>query len=370
MAEKQAKKKEILEFKNYADFQENFFSKKELPPIFVYCSEDSFEFDLVTDLYRKDYVSKQLAYEVVVFVAELGDFEKLSTELFNFSMFSKEKLVIIRSGNQFFKQVLTASKKEEFENFKRSIHQFPETTKLLIHYDSKDLPSKFISLFDSKFALLKNRNLYAEERRPSLESILKLEKVHFSEEAKDEFIHRTTPNIGAYTKSVRKLKSMLSKKEYGMEDIEEVLFISFDFNPFYAVDYLFKNQRSDFFRELSKLKLGGDPAHLLGFLNILLDRTDEVRKASVLFKRFKGSVDEGVFNKILGFQSFSEGRKKFVRSRLLKESRIFTDSVLSEMYRLLLDLNKKAKLSMIPDIFYLSKEFEKIFFALSINSYS
>jgi DNA polymerase-3 subunit delta len=256
MAEKQAKKKEITEFKNFPEFLAQYQAKKSLPQVFIYVSTDSFEFDLITETYRNELTTSGEPLEVVVYVAETGDFEKLFSEMFNFSMFSSQKLLIIRSGADFFKSILTAGKKEMYDSFRRNIPNLAEKVYVLLHYDSKDIPAKLSNLFDNRFALLKNRNFYADERRPALEGILKTEKVHLEDAARDEFIHRIQPNTGAYIKAIRKLKLMLNKKEFTLPDIEEVLFNRAEFNPFQLVDLLFSNNKHEFFREFSKFKPG------------------------------------------------------------------------------------------------------------------
>lgn len=369
MAEKQAKKNEIQEFKNFSEVLDLASEKKTFPKIFFYVSEDSFEFDLITDLYRNFYQKQNSPFEVIVYVAEGGDFEKLFSEIFNLSMFSENKLLIIRSGTDFFKPFLTASKKEEFETFKKSIPNIPDGISILIHYDSKEIPAKLSQLFIQKYSVLKNRNLYSDERLPSLESILKSEKVNMDLEAKEEFLHRIQPNTGAYTKSIRKLKNILFKKDFELKDVEDVLFNQADFNPFYAVDYLFKVQKQEFFKEISKLKLGnsGQP-EILSFLNACLTRVNEIRKASILFQRFQGLASDQEFFSLMGFGTYSEPRKRFVKSRLQKESRIFSKLIQKKLFFLLKTINLKIKTTTLIDKFFLGSEFEKIFFALSETS--
>ncbi len=369
MVEKQAKKNEIQEFKNFSEVLDLTTEKKSFPKIFFYVSEDSFEFDLITDLYRNFYQKQNQPYEVIVYVAEGGDFEKLYSEIFNLSMFSQNKLLIIRSGTDFFKPFLTASKKEEFETFKKSIPNIPEGISILIHYDSKEIPAKLGQLFIQKYSVLKNRNLYADERLPSLESILRSEKVNMDLEAKEEFLHRIHPNTGAYTKSIRKLKSILFKKDFVIKDVEDVLFNQSDFNPFYAVDYLFKVQKYEFFKEISKIKIGnsGQP-EILSFLNTCLNRANEVKKATILFTRFQGLNQDHEFFSLMGFSSYSEGRKKFVKSRLQKESRVFSKLIQKKLFFLLKNINLKVKTTTSIDKFFLGSEFEKIFFTLTETS--
>lgn len=367
MLEKQVKKKEIQEFKNFSDLIHFSNETKHLPSIFIYCSEDSFEFDMITEIYREAFKKKNEIFEVIVYVAETGDFGKLYSEIFNLSMFASNKLLIIRSGVDFFKPILQVGKKEEFDSFQKNILNMPETISLVLHYDAKEVPAKLGNLFQNKYAILKNRNLYMDERYPTLDTILRNEKVNFDTEAKDEFIHRTVPNSGAYTKSIRKLKNVLFKKDFTLIDIELVLFNSSEFNPFFAVDHLFKNSKSDFFKELSKLKEGSEgSAQYLAFFNILLKRVDEVRKATFLFQRFKNQNSDAEFFTLLGFASYSDGRKKFVKSRLQKEVRLFNRSILKTLYKTLIELNIQSKTSSVPiNKFYLSKVFETLFFTLS-----
>ena len=367
MAEKQAKKKEITEFKNFPEFLAQYQAKKSLQQVFIYVSTDSFEFDLVTETYRAELTSSGEPLEVVVYVAETGDFEKLFSEMFNFSMFSSQKLLIIRSGSDFFKSILTAGKKEMYESFRRNIANLAEKVYVLLHYDAKDIPAKLSNLFDNRFALLKSRNFYADERRPALEGILKTEKVHLEDSARDEFIHRIQPNTGAYIKAVRKLKLMLNKKEFTLADIEEVLFNRAEFNPFQLVDLLFTNNKHEFFREFSKFKPGPESSFVyLSLLTALLNRADEVRKAKILLKRFRDENDTEFF-KYLGMSSYSDGRKKYVKGRLRRETKLFTTRALDFLYELVLELNIKAKTSSVKDEgnFYITREFDKLFAILS-----
>lgn len=367
MAEKQAKKKEITEFKNFPEFISEYQAKKNLPQVFIYVSLDSFEFDLITDTYRNELQNSGNPFEVVVYVAETGDLEKLFSEMFNMSMFSPQKLLIIRSGSDFFKSILTAGKKELYESFRRNMANLGEQVFVIIHYDAKDIPAKLSNLFDNRFGLLKNRNFYADERRPALEGILRTEKVQLEESAKDELIHRIPPNTGAYIKAIRKLKLMLNKKEFLLADIEEVLFNRSEFNPFQLVDLLFNNNKSEFFRELSKLKPGPESSFaFLSLLTALLNRVDEVRKAKILLKRFRDENDAEFF-KYLGMASYSDGRKRFVKGRLRREAKLFSTQTLDFLYHLILTLNIRAKTNAVKDEsnLYAIREFDKLFEMLS-----
>ncbi|MCB1159174.1 MAG: DNA polymerase III subunit delta, partial [Leptospiraceae bacterium] len=238
-----AQKIEISQYKNYLEFREK--AKTDLPNLMIYCSLDSYEFDILADHYREILKSKEEAFEVAIFVSEPGDLEKLFSEVFNLSMFSSLKLIIIKSGSDFFKPLLLAKGKALYDNFKRSIPELSEKVYLLIHYDDKDIPSKLLSMFQHKLGLLKNRNFYPNEKKAALESILKFEKITLDPAASDEFIHRIPPNTGSYLKNIQKLKLLLNKKEYTLEDIEEALFGNVDFNPFHITDLFFSGDKRE-----------------------------------------------------------------------------------------------------------------------------
>jgi DNA polymerase III subunit delta len=364
--EKVSKKKEIQEVKNFLELSQKGLDK--LPRIFLYVAQDSFEFDLVVDHYRSEYKKLGEPFESVVYVSEPGDQEKLFSELFNFSMFSSWKLVIVKSGSDFFKTILTPAKKEFFENFKRSIPNLSDKISLLIHYDSKELPAKMGTMFDNKYGLLKSRNFYHDERRKGLEDVLKAEKVSFENDALDEFIHRIPPHIGAYLKNVQKLKLLLNKKHFTNEDIHEILFPTNEFNPFQLVEFIFQNNRAEFYKEFHKMKAHEDSlAQILSFLTAFLNRLDEVRKAKILLQRFRTDQENDEFFRFLKMDSYSEARKRFVKNRLRREVSLFTDENLSLAYEIAIDLNLRSKTSSIKDErhFYFLSRFNQLFLRFS-----
>ncbi|MCE9499589.1 MAG: DNA polymerase III subunit delta [Leptospira sp.] len=355
-------KKEIKEFRSSLEVTSKPGSV--LSPVFICCSENSFEFDQIIDFYKKRLSEQGEPFEVVVFVSEPGDAEKLFSEIFNLSMFSSKKLIIIKSGSDFFKPLLTSAKKEYFDNFKRSISGFQDNTFILIHYDAKDAPQKLYSMFNNKFSLLKSKNFYPDETRRKLEEILESEKISFDPAAIDEFIHKTPPNTGAYSRNIKKLQSYLGKKHYVIDDIKEILFNTNEYNPFNLADLVFKNNKHEFLKEFSKFRPESDS--LLSLLTILLNRLDEIRKAKIIFKRL-GDNDDSKFFEILGFTSYSEARKKFTKSRLKKETRWFNDKSIEFFYDFLIEMNIRIKSGSIREglDFVFIRNIEKLFLLLA-----
>lgn len=357
-----SKKREIIEFKTVLEVL-RIHNLEKLPRIFIYAAQESFEFDLITDHYKQLYNKLNEPYETVVYVAEEGEQESLFSELFNMSMFSSWKLIIIKSGNNFFKPIFTKDYEEYFKNFRRSLPHLDEKISLLIHYDKKDIPNALSFLFNEKFALLKSRILYPNERLKELENILKSEKITFETDASDEFIYRVPPNSGAYIKNVQKLKALIPKKHYKKEDIQEGLFASSEFNPFHLVDCVFQNNRLEFYKEFSKIKEYEDSiGYILAFLTNFLHRLDEVRKAKILFQLYKTQEENEDFFRHLKMEGYSSGRKYYVKERLKREIHIFNDEVLNYCYEMVIDLNLKIKTGKLKEEkFYFLSKFNTLF---------
>ncbi len=356
------KKKEIQEFKTILEVL-RLNDLEKLPKIFIYVAQESFEFDLLVDHYKQLYNQLNEPYETVIYVAEEGEQESLFSEMFNMSMFSSWKLIIVKSGSNFFKPIFTEAYKEYVKNFKRSLPHLDQKISLLIHYDKKEIPTALSSLLNDKFAFLKNKVLYPNERLKELENILKNEKITFEPSASDEFIYRIPSNFGAYIKNIQKLKTLIPKKHYTKEDIQEGLFASSEFNPFHLVDCIFQNNRLEFHKEFSKIKEHEDSTgYILSFLTNFLNRLDEVRKAKILFQVYKTQEESEEFFKHLKMEGFSSGRKYYVKERLKKEIHVFNNEVLNFCYDMIIDLNINVKSGSIKEKkFYFLSKFNALF---------
>lgn len=370
MTEKQAKKKDILEFKNSPELLHK--SLQELPNVLLYVSEDSLEYDIVATHYKELFKKIGEQYETITIVPDDEDVTRLFTELFNYSMFANWKLILIRNGTNFFKPFLKVSEKKMYDNFQRNIRSISEKVYIVAHIDSKELPSKIANLFDNKFGVLKNRNFWPDDRKKALDDICKSEKIIFDADAIEEFIHRVPPNTGSYYRSITKLKTLLHKKHFTSKEVVDILFPSSEFNPFQLVDSIFQGNKSEFYKEFAKLKREGENQSkgILSFLNSMLNRTDEVRKAKVLFKRL-GDNDKEFF-KQLDMDSYSDGRKRFIKSRLKREANLFNDKAISFIYDFLISLNVREKSSNMKTLdsegLYFQTHIERLFMILNEES--
>ena len=325
-----------VEFKNFLEFAK----LEKFPQFFIYSSKDSYEFDIITDLYKEKFTGSALEYETIVYVSEPGDSDRFFSEIFNLSMFSQNKLFIIKSAQTFFKPVL-AMKKEQLEQLNLNIQNITNTYIILIHFDSGEIPQKIKTLFASNSGFLKSSSYFPNETRQALESILSDEKITFDNDAIDEFIFKIPPSHGAYLKNIKKLNLYLNKKHYTVNDINEIFSNQTEMNSSVLVDMIFQNREFEFFRELSKFNQNADT--LLLFLAILLNRTNDLRKYRIISRQ--KSLDETFLIEMLGMQSFSPKRQRFILSRFEKESRAFPDVAIDLLYEILLDISIKSKIN-------------------------
>lgn len=370
MAEKQAKKKEIVEFKNSPELLNKNLS--DLPNVLLYVSEDSLEYDIVASHYKDLFKKIGESYETITIVPDEEDISKLFTELFNYSMFANWKLILIRNGSGFFKSFLKVSEKKMYDNFQRNIATISEKIFIVVHIDAKELPSKIATLFDNKFGILKNKNFWPDDRKKALDDICRAEKLIFDPDAIEEFIHRVPPNTGSYYRSITKLKNLLHKKHFTSKEVVDILFPSSEFNPFHLVDLIFQGNRLEFYKEFAKLKREGENQSrgILAFINSMLARTDEVRRAKILLKRLGDNDSE--FFKSLGMSSYSEGRKRFVKNRLKREANLFNEKAITYIYDFLISLNIREKSSNMKTLdtegLYFQTHIERLFLILNEES--
>ncbi|MBE7412701.1 MAG: DNA polymerase III subunit delta [Leptospiraceae bacterium] len=363
-------KKQTIE---YQDLYDLFFKTSDkLPSKFLYVSEDSFEFDLLVDYYKSIMKKQGAAFEVVVYVSETGDLEKFISELFSMNMFSQNRLCVIKSGSDFLKPLLSSNKEKYYEELKAGLSKITDETILLVHYDSKEIPLKLKKLFSDGAGYIKSRNYFPNEARNSLERILKHEKISMDIDAIDEFIYKTPPSFGTYLRSIKKLKSYFGKKHFSLLEVKELLSATTDYNPDQLVEFLFSNSRFEFFKEFSKIRPDSTDTDklYLRLLNRLLEKNNEIRKAKILLKKFRSKDDENEFYKLMGMESYSPARKKFVRSKLIRETEIFSDKAISYLYESLIEMNFQFKASSIKDKqnFYFIQKMEKLFLILSANN--
>ncbi|MEI7013348.1 DNA polymerase III subunit delta [Leptospira licerasiae] len=328
-----------------------------LPQVLFVVSQDSYEFGVVSDLYKTAYKKNADPYEIVVFVAEPGDLENFQNEAGNLDMFAAQKLFIIKSGVTFFKPWLGKTKS------KTSPKSFsvPETVKILIHYDHWDLPKELLSIFGDNVSHFKSSKIFPDKRKEAFLKASKEVEVKLDNEAEEEFLLKVNPSAGAYLKNLEKLKLYLGKKSFNLADLKEVLFQSSEFSSSEIVDYFFEKDYGRFSREFSKFKIGKDS--LLIFLSLVKDHLDKLRIYKIILRMYDKVLSEKEQSDLLGIGAYSPARKNHTFKRLRKESSVFNDLEIKELYEFLLEMNQKIKTGSEKEetVYYFFRKMEDFF---------
>ncbi|WP_207761414.1 DNA polymerase III subunit delta [Leptospira perolatii] len=311
----------------------------ELPNVLFVVAEDSYEFGIVSDLYREAFKKSGDSFEVVVFVSEPGDLESFQSEVKNMELFAARKLFLIKSGSVFFKPILSKGKSKLQKT--PPFASLPDSVKILVHYDHWDVSKEVLALFDKDAKYFLSKKFFASDRKPALTQACKELEVKLEDEAEEEFILKVHPTSGSYIRNLERLKLFLGKKIYNVSDIREVLFQSSEFNATEILDYFFDRDAGRFFKEFSKFRVGKDS--LLLFLNLFKDHLDKLRKFKVLNRFYDKVLSEKEQTEILGIQNYSPARKNRFYFLLKKQSNIFSDKDVDDLYSFLIDMNRRIK---------------------------
>ncbi|MDZ4725131.1 MAG: DNA polymerase III subunit delta [Leptospira sp.] len=354
-------KKSAIEYPSL--FQLFKTSDKNLPSVFTYVGEDSFEFEIAVDFFKDKLEKQGQALDIIVIVAEGGEQSKLFAELFTPDMFFPRKLIILKNGTAFFKPILESKANSDYSDyvsgFKKNIISLSDNITLLVHYDAKDLPASYLNLFQNNFSFYKPKTIYQQDIGKALKEVLEQENVQLEEEAWDEFIHRIPPNVGSYIKNVRKLKQYLNKSKFTLADINSILFTQTEMDITSLVESLIALKKPEFYKEFTKFS--GDNGEILAFLTRLMYKLDEIRKVRVIRSKYNGEIPIPVMDDILKTGSFSEGRKGFMRRKLSSDSKNFTEKSLNQFYEILIDMNIKYKSGLRDEegkVFFIQKSME------------
>jgi DNA polymerase-3 subunit delta len=348
--------------------------EKSLPRVFVYSGEDSFEFEIAVDFFREKLDKLGEKLDIIVIVAEGGEQVKLFAELFTPDMFFPRKLIIIKNASAFFKPLLESKANSEFSDyvsgFKKNIVNISESITLLIHYDNRDLPSSFATLFQNHYSFYKPKVLYQNDIPKALKEVLDQEAVQLEDAARDEFIHRTPANVGSYIKGIRKLKQYLNKSKFTLADINSILFTQTEMNANTLVENLIQAKKTEFYKEFTKFS--DDNGEILAFLTRLLYKLDEIRKIRVIRSKHNGEIPIPIMDDLLKTASFSEARKGFMRRQLTSDAKNFTEKALNQFYEILIEMNIKYKSGLRNEegrVYFIQKTME-LFRILHVSSSS
>lgn len=326
------------------DFLEK--NKTTYPNLVAYISPDPFEFDLLIQHYKQKFLNEGNPFEVIIFVGEENDSAEFINLILNPDLFSPKKLIIIKTGVEFFGKSLDSEKTTGmFHTFQSALTNVPDSIQILIQFQDKGDAKKitrFEKLLPGTASLIHSKTFYPNKFGEKLQLASKYVGLHLEAGAKEEFYYRITPHLGTYLSALQKLKLFFAdKKEISKEELLEVLNLKAETNLFQMADAYMANQKKNFLNEFSKL--GNSQSQALGFFSILLTKLDEVRKAKVLNRRYNNNIPEEVLYKKLNWETYASGRKYILRSHLNHSLGIFNEKQIGNTYDTIITLNQKFK---------------------------
>ena len=325
-----------MEVKNMADlFRALDGENLDRPPVLLVSGVDPSVFDLALDRVRTRIRKDVGSCETTVYSGEPGDEERFLVDLFNIPLFSPYRLFVVRRGQEILKG-LTATPKTT-ERYRHDFSKMPDSTWILIQVDGK--PSAgLLKIFQDRIIHFQTRELYSRDIIKTIESMERKFHLHLEEEAIFELKERVEPRTGAIEQALARLKELLPAEREGRvtrEDIRELLFPSPGLNPFRLVDGLFELNHGTVRRELKRWN--GLTDNYFVILKLILNRVDEIRKASIALSH--GSSDREL-TELLGHAGKPPFVQKKIQERLHEEILRFEPDHQGRIYNFLISLQK------------------------------
>lgn len=322
----------MSDLKNLPDlYREIDAVKIETPPVVLISGIDPSTFDLVLERIRTLLKKSTGTVETTIYSGEPGDGEKFLTDVFNIPLFSPYRLLVVRRGQDVFKEFLGGSKQQDY--YRSEFSRVPDSTWILIQYDGKP-PAGFLKVFADRLLHFQTRELYPRDVIRTIEGLERKYHLQLDEEALFELRERVEPRTGAIEQSLARLQELLPEEKQGRvnrDDIRELLFPSPGLNAFRLIDGLFEQNHNIVRRELKRWNPSVDNYFLI--LKLILNRIDEIRKASIALSH--GTTDRELTT-LLGHSGKPPFVQKKIQERLHEEIRRFDSDKQGKIYDLLI----------------------------------
>lgn len=282
-------------------------------------------------------------FETVVFSGEGGDESRLQQEIFNIPLFSPYRLLIVRQGEELFRNILAS--KSIYNSFLHEARSMPDRTLLVIQYDGQPT-KKMTAIFHDQLLHFITRDLYANQIIDAIRNIAGSLHLHLDEESIHLLRESVEPKNGAIESTLHRLKEMLDEDQrrqpIGVEQVREALFPGMGCNSFALVDALFSLDHRTVQRELIRFNPSEDS--FFGILKLILNRANEIRLA-------KSGIGMGMNDdELLSFLAL-KNRPPFIQkkilSRLKAEINRFTTPRLRIIYDFIIECQRDFR-SNIP----------------------
>ncbi len=334
-----------MEVKDLASFQKAADKLDlEAPGVLMVSGSDTAAADSLIDRFRAR-LSKEIGnYETILFSGESGDDQRFIEEIANVPLFAPYRFILVRQAEELFKIPL-ASKAQYAGYAEAFANPSPRTAVFLVYSGSPG--QKLVKLFHPAGLLhLVTRDLFSNQIVDQIRAIGKRLHLNLGEEAIHLIRESVDPKSGAIEQMLQRLRDSLSEEQregpIRLDSIREVLFPGQGLNAFAFVDALFALDHRSVERELIHFNPAND--NFFSILKIMLNRTDEIRKARIGIGM---SMQDSELIEFLGLKGRPPFIQKKILSRLKMEVNTFTPERLEAVYEMLIEIQNEFR-SNVP----------------------
>ncbi len=334
----------------------------ELPESLIVSGKDLTLFDMAVAHARKRLERKGEPYEVTLLSGEVGDDAIFYREVFHVPLFSPYRLIIVRKGETLFAPIVSTP--NLLQKMGVDFKKVPDRTWILIEF-SGNAPQKFLDQFGDGLIHIATKELYENQAHETILATLKRLNLRLEEDALYELMQRIEPGTGVIERSLTRLKDLLPPERNGVgtiEDVREILYPAPGMNPFKLVDAIFERQHSGVRKELNRFNPQVDS--LFPVLKIMLNRTNEIRKAAV-------GIAHGMGDAELVNLLDMKGKHPFIQKKNLRALRgdiqRYRQEELNGIYRMLIDLQNdfRTRTGAEKQLIIFEERLLRHFFAIS-----
>ena len=327
-----------METRDRKVFQQHFETMDlDTPEVILISGLDPAILDLILESIQKRLTAKIGRYEFTLLTGEPGDEDRFLEETFNVPLFASYRLVVVRQAEEVFRPILASSSRAAAcrENFRH----LPERTLVVLQYEGAP-PGKFLKLFEN-LCHFSSRELYSNQIMETIRAGAKKLGLRMTEDVLHEIGERVEPKNGAIELALLRIRDMLPVEKQGHaepDDIREILYPTVGCNPFQLIDALFRQDHEVVRRELARFRKSSD--NLPGILKLILNRTNEIRKATLA--RSMGMSDREIMV-LLNYGSRHPFFQKKTLQRLTAEMGRFSEKRLGKIYEFLVGFHKDIR---------------------------
>ncbi len=330
------------------------------PEVILVSGSDADLIDTVLEGIRHRLQNEVGGFETTVFSGEASDGYRFQEETFNIPLFAPYRLMLVRQADEAFRDVTAA--KNDLALLAQNFAALPDRTFVVMQF-AGDPGSAFQKAIGPRLLHLHTRELFSNQVVEAIRAAARKHKLQLEEDAIHELRERVEPRHGAIDVAMIRLREALppeAKNQVTVDHVRDILYPVAGMNNFDFVDALFHLDQRAVEREFTRFFEGSD--NLLGLLKLILNRTDEIRRARI--GKSLGMNDSDLVQ-LLGLKS----RPPFIQQKILKrlqsESSLFDATLLSRIYNMLIQLQIDFR-GVVPkprQITILQERLQEVFFS-------